>query len=954
MYPVCPTTTSSPVLTRCAVSAPHSAHSVPMAADRDDHSLVKSEGRATAALPIGDPASEAAAAGTGPCNEEFRELLESLRNELDEVTKKEASVEAALGDELDSLLIVEATKAVPAPDGKQLALQMKDFEKVFAPTRVADLTAKVSALTEHVYGCQELAEKMSSSVRELDERQMRVQRVLAMVEDIINLKTCAEGVARALEEDDLLDATSYVRQFHSIEGASAKASGHYNVLVAAEARLKETVLRRVHLAVSRSELDDVFKFCPLLGPLGLAKEGASIYESFAERLLKEGLDPLVAETSKLPAVQLLPKIYNTAAGFLQRHLPLVSHGFKQVDADVSLIRLVQRECEDAAIPVIRRFLEDKGVAEKCRAVAEASRGDDGLDGGAFHARKEGGHRRRGAQASGGEGEEALPIGEMDGLMDALALVIQHTESYDRFLRHVAAEVLETGRDLGAPVLPVVTDLNGAVAEVAGPFALLEDYVMRASVAKALQIDELPALAPLSLVQAGTSLVASGAGIASIGEGDDLLLSTGRGDSPLTSSAVDDSFYVLRRCARRALVTGHAGTASAIINYINGALSDELMSVLSAKVRSLRELPLPIGLLPAASSLGAPGAGAAVVAVKQHWSKVKEGIGAGLETAQQLTAAAGSLMGGAAGVGLGGGGLGAVTCYPYEEAKNALDRLVMLNNLSACARYTLKLQQELMAEVPSIFQDDPPTQQLMACLQDMSVTAKHFEQTVDEGLQHVAALIKPKLRSFLQDAFGVTQAVGKGQGGDAGQGGARGGSKVSYELDEDEFAANEAADPFTNRFLEFLGGLLGPISLRLTGRNFSVLKMSVVAYIAKRLEYLLMRLPFTQLGALQLDKDLRCLIAFFPSSTGYGEYSETGQESGRVRDYFARLMQMSHLLNLDVPTDVVDVFGGNSMKLTVEEALNVMRLRTDWEEAEICKAQEHLLMTLSNGITSDAL
>lgn len=43
---------------------------------------------------------------------------------------------------------------------------------------------------------------------------------------------------------------------------------------------------------------------------------------------------------------------------------------------------------------------------------------------------------------------------------------------------------------------------------------------------------------------------------------------------------------------------------------------------------------------------------------------------------------------------------------------ALERLIMLNNLAACSQYTGKLQQELVGEVPSIFQDDPSTQQLM--------------------------------------------------------------------------------------------------------------------------------------------------------------------------------------------------------------------------------------------------
>lgn len=149
-----------------------------------------------------------------------------------------------------------------------MALQLDGLEKILYP-RFDGLSTKVMGLSEHIYSCQELADKMSCTVRKLDERQMRVQRVLALVEDIINLKTCAEGVARALEEGDLPDvssircggdevdlfievlpyityipiyqATSYVKQFHSIEGAAAKASDHYDFMVESELKLKDTV-----------------------------------------------------------------------------------------------------------------------------------------------------------------------------------------------------------------------------------------------------------------------------------------------------------------------------------------------------------------------------------------------------------------------------------------------------------------------------------------------------------------------------------------------------------------------------------------------------------------------------------------------------------------------------------------------------------------------------------------
>ena len=98
----------------------------------------------------------------------------------------------------------------------------------------------------------------------------------------------------------------------------------------------------------------------------------------------------------------------------------MAHGFKQVAADVSLIRLVQRECERAAIPTLQRFIRAKALADKCRAVSCYSPSDSGAP-----------------QATGVEGTGLGVGGELDALLDELALVIQHTESYDRCVRTYA-------------------------------------------------------------------------------------------------------------------------------------------------------------------------------------------------------------------------------------------------------------------------------------------------------------------------------------------------------------------------------------------------------------------------------------------------------------------------------------------------------------------------------------
>lgn len=114
--------------------------------------------------------------------------------------------------------------------------QLDSVDRCINP-RLDKLSGRVVGLSEHIYSCQELADKMSCAVRapspllfrvslnpshphhhvhsaedivalqvrKLDERQMRVHRVLAMVEDVLNLKTCALGVERALQEGDLPD-----------------------------------------------------------------------------------------------------------------------------------------------------------------------------------------------------------------------------------------------------------------------------------------------------------------------------------------------------------------------------------------------------------------------------------------------------------------------------------------------------------------------------------------------------------------------------------------------------------------------------------------------------------------------------------------------------------------------------------------------------------------------------
>ena len=90
--------------------------------------------------------------------------------------------------------------------------------------------------------------------------------------------------------------------------------------------------------------------------------------------------------------------------------------------------------------------------------------------------------------------------------------------------------------------------------------------------------------------------------------------------------------------------------------------------------------------------------------------------------------------------------------------------------------------------------------------------------------------------------------------------------------------------------------------------------------AERIETLVLAKRFDQLGALQLDRDVRAL------TKRLGELS-----SRSVRERTARLTQMCTLLNLETEAEAVGMWAaeGYEWRLTAAEAKRVLALRIDF-------------------------
>jgi conserved oligomeric Golgi complex subunit 4 len=103
--------------------------------------------------------------------------------------------------------------------------------------------------------------------------------------------------------------------------------------------------------------------------------------------------------------------------------------------------------------------------------------------------------------------------------------------------------------------------------------------------------------------------------------------------------------------------------------------------------------------------------------------------------------------------------------------------------------------------------------------------------------------------------------------------------------------------------------------------------TIIDFIVKRLEVIMMQKRFSQLGGLLLDKEIRSLINHF---------SELSQRP--VRDKFSRLSQMSTILNFERVSEILDFWGDNAghltWLLTPAEVRRVLGLRIDFRPEAI--------------------
>ena len=557
-------------------------------------------------------------------------------------------------------------------------------------------------------------------------------------------------------------------------------------------------------------LEGLSDLTPLLGTLQLADQGVGLYLRYSKAAVVEAMSMSLQDEININIIAQLAKIFNGSVTHLRHHLPMVAHALGGADGDVGLVQIVNVEVEKRAVALLREFCSDKDLANLCARGEDVSTqiedrfiagddyagsfalfehqsyhvGEDALALGGTRVLPTEGAKNKNVEHDDdarllddcGFSSELGEVAELDALLDELALVLQYTEAYERFIRHAAEEVsrarahrLELKKqdkhekktntdeevEVEVEIIARYTELNKIVAEIGGSYSGLERTLMMGNMQRAF-------INGTSSDSRNYTELASQSISASSVHGNVV------GSKALQTSLVEETFYAAQRSTLRAFATGHTGTACAAANFCADAIGRVLLEVLSKRVEECASALKPgKGLLVGQGGLGKQ----AFAALSTVGIKATKGGENPEQTRRQIE-----------------DGI-ARACAAF-------------NDMEIAVAYTRQLETQFQNEVDNGFPAGDLTEQLEMCIKSLGSIADELDAASKQSIYVLSQQILPRVRAIVNDA------VGQENTGAAAMGGVTVGVmstsnvassvRMNYDLDDEAYELSQAGDGYLAR------------------------------------------------------------------------------------------------------------------------------------------------------------
>ncbi|CEO95168.1 Conserved oligomeric Golgi complex subunit 4 [Plasmodiophora brassicae] len=199
----------------------------------------------------------------------------------------------------------------------------------------------------------------------------------------------------------------------------------------------------------------------------------------------------------------------------------------------------------------------------------------------------------------------------------------------------------------------------------------------------------------------------------------------------------------------------------------------------------------------------------------------------------------------------------------EHDATVAEELVALNNADTSAQNVVLLKEFFDSELKQIGPKDPYDAIIEQCLVDLAQIARLLRREASAGISKHMKSIQSDLIPYC-DKF----------------------EAVSYEITEAQFNAFNVDDPYVQKLIMACEQYFEQIRPNVTSSVMDGMVLNLASFIATRISLICFNKMFTFHGGLQVDKDVRSLIAFFSQMC-----------SKSVRDKFLRLSQIASLLQL---------------------------------------------------------
>ncbi|XP_053558246.1 conserved oligomeric Golgi complex subunit 4 isoform X2 [Bombina bombina] len=616
-----------------------------------------------------------------------------------------------------------------------------------------------------------LAENVSSKVRQLDLAKSRLYQAIQRADDILDLKFCMDGVQTSLKNEEYEQAAAHIHRYLCLdksvielsrqgkEGSMIDANLH--LLQEAEKHLKVLVSEKFEVATKAGDLPQVERFFKIFPLLGLHEEGIS---KFSEYLCKqvamkaeENLQlALGSESTERRAALLfadtLTLLFEGIARIVETHQPILETYYGPGRLYM-LIKHLQAECDRQAEKVVDKFIQQRDYHRKFQQVQNCM-----------------------IRAS---SSEKIEPRDLDPILAEVALISARTELYLRFIKRRVTSDFEVGDSMASEEvkqehqqsldkLLKLCLLSRSVQELIGYYITMEEFYMRESVNKAVAMDTFE-----------------------------------RGQ--LTSSMVDDVFYIVKKCIGRALSSSSIDCLCAMINLSTTMLESDFREVLCNKLR-----------------MGFPAT---------TFQDIQRGVTSAVNLMQSS---------------LQQGKFDTKGIESNDEAKTSF--LVSLNNVEVCSENIMTLKKNLENDCSKLFNQglggDHAKAKIDSCLTDMASVSNKFRDLLQEGLGELnSTAVKPQVKPWINLFL-----------------------SISHNIEEEEFNDYEANDPWVQQFIVNLEQLMAEFKTGLSPVIYENLTSLLTSLIAIELEKVILKSTFSRLGGLQFDKELRSLIAYLTTVT----------------------------------------------------------------------------------------